>query len=639
MAYYNTDSIFISYKQVSNSRNVIDKGGAAMITLEKYKGIDVAVKHFNENIMNEIANELRILRSLQCENIIKFYGVTKTPSGSTCLIMEYAHNGNLFNYLNSNKLTADTKADMAIQISWGLRKYHENGIIHSDLKSNNILVNKYLVLKITDFGVSRTERELDVRGKTGGTVFYAAPERLSEDKELEKHYKDLPHLSDIYSYGLVVWEIATNGKSLYDRMEKDKVRELKNSEDSEHFQILFSNTDVSSSSKLRKIIEGCCKKSPLKRMPLEKVEFKLLEDFPFVEKKNHASKLISEGNYKEAIQILEDELSIRDKNDTMAAMVLLQRGYTYFKTCQYQDTLNTITLSLKIWENNPLALMQLGSAYCLIGQYHEAFVNINAAHGIDQNLRATAIRGFINCYNAFAYLARGYVNSKKNRGLKSAEDFAKYHRILENNPNLAFWTIYKTMRTPEIDTLISQPVKQYPNGMPVNQQSQFVDQQKPEKNYPNGMPINQQLQLFTQQQPAIQYLKDMFVAQQPTIQYLKGMFVTQPQYQNGMHVTQQPQLAAQQQPVTQYPNEMPIAQQPQFVDQQQPLTQYPNGMPVTQQPQLAAQQQPVTQYSNGMPFTQQPPVTQDPNGMFVIQQPQLAVPQQPVTQYPNGMPD
>ncbi|CAG8460321.1 12687_t:CDS:2 [Dentiscutata erythropus] len=474
MTQLSTDSIFIAYEQISRGGNVISKPGSCKITIEKYKGIDVAVKHFDENIVDKIANELRILRGIQCENIICFYGITKTPDGNTSLIMEYAHNGNLSKYLINHKLSEDTKADMAIQISRGLRKCHEYGIIHPNLKSYNILVNKYLVLKISGFGVSRAQRELDLRRETSGTVHFAAPERICKDEEMRKHYKEQPHLSDIYSYGLVVWELATNGKGLYAGLKDSEVREFKETEDSDHFKKLFSELD--GSSKLRKVIEGCCKKSPTKRMSLEEVEFELLKDFPFVKKKNLANVHIKECNYDEAIQILED-LDFRDKDNTMAAMVLIQRGFIYHKVCQYEDSIDDIMRLLEILSNNSFALIQLGLTYCFMGEYQKALENINEALDIDgENLHAKAIRGFIFCCMCNYEDAMNDLDA--NNESNSSEDIENFYTILVNKPDLAFWTIYKSMRNDEIDALIYEirslidsefPSPVIPYRMPVNQ--------------------------------------------------------------------------------------------------------------------------------------------------------------------------
>ncbi|CAG8765632.1 7286_t:CDS:2, partial [Gigaspora rosea] len=98
--------------------------------------------------------------------------------------MEYAEYGNLQNYLSKTQYEWEQKAEWAIDISRGLITCHEYGIPHLNMKTKNIFVDYALTLKFADFGLSYMRPILNIE---------------CTDK-------------DIYSYGLVVWEILMNGK-------------------------------------------------------------------------------------------------------------------------------------------------------------------------------------------------------------------------------------------------------------------------------------------------------------------------------------------------------------------------------------------------------------------------------------------
>ncbi|CAG8846048.1 757_t:CDS:2, partial [Gigaspora margarita] len=138
-------------------------------------------KQFKIDIMNEIIYELRKHKKLKNKNIVEFCGVVRSPNDKTFLVTEYVENRNLRDYLSDNYL------------EWnGLLECHNNDIIHSDLKTENILVDRNMTLKIADFGLSVTKFELDIGIVAGGALKWRAPERFAASAKFrQKLYPDI----------------------------------------------------------------------------------------------------------------------------------------------------------------------------------------------------------------------------------------------------------------------------------------------------------------------------------------------------------------------------------------------------------------------------------------------------------------
>ncbi|THG18244.1 hypothetical protein TEA_017188 [Camellia sinensis var. sinensis] len=119
---------------------------------------------------------------------------------------DYARNGSLFRLLQRNTTRLDwrRRVHMALDVARGMNYLHHYNppIIHRDLKSSNLLVDKNWTVKVGDFGLSRLKHETYLTTKTGkGTPQWMAPEVLRNESSDEK--------SDVYSFGVVLWELAT----------------------------------------------------------------------------------------------------------------------------------------------------------------------------------------------------------------------------------------------------------------------------------------------------------------------------------------------------------------------------------------------------------------------------------------------
>ncbi|KAF7032276.1 hypothetical protein CFC21_043468 [Triticum aestivum] len=175
-----------------------------------WHGSDVAAKVFSkqeysEEMINTFRQEVSLMKKLRHPNIILFMGAVLSQQ-RLCIVTEFLPRGSLFRLLRTNigKLDPRRRVNMAIDIARGMNYLHNSipTVVHRDLKSPNLLVDKNWTVKVADFGLSRLKLETFLTTKTGkGTPQWMAPEVLRSEPSNEK--------SDVFSYGVVLWELVT----------------------------------------------------------------------------------------------------------------------------------------------------------------------------------------------------------------------------------------------------------------------------------------------------------------------------------------------------------------------------------------------------------------------------------------------
>ncbi|EEC09615.1 tyrosine protein kinase, putative, partial [Ixodes scapularis] len=185
---------------------------------------EVAVKTCRVNLPDEhkkkFLQEGRILKQYDHPNIVKFIGicVQKQP---IMIVMELVPGGSLLAFLRNQgpKLNPKELLNMCIDTAAGMAYLESKNCIHRDLAARNCLVGRNNTVKISDFGMSREEEEYIVSdGMKQIPIKWTAPEALNFGKYTS--------VCDVWSYGILAWEIFSLGASPYCGMSNSRAREL-----------------------------------------------------------------------------------------------------------------------------------------------------------------------------------------------------------------------------------------------------------------------------------------------------------------------------------------------------------------------------------------------------------------------------
>ncbi|KAE8600125.1 hypothetical protein XENTR_v10013085 [Xenopus tropicalis] len=178
--------------------------------------IPVAIKTlkagYSEKQRRDFLSEASIMAQFDHPNIIRLEGVV-TRSKLTMIVTEYMENGSLDSFLKSRdgQFNIIQLVGMLRGISAGMKYLSDLGYIHRDLAARNILVNNNMVCKVSDFGLSRIlEDDPDAAYTTTGgkiPIRWTAPEAIT--------YRKFSSASDVWSFGIVMWEVLAYGERPY----------------------------------------------------------------------------------------------------------------------------------------------------------------------------------------------------------------------------------------------------------------------------------------------------------------------------------------------------------------------------------------------------------------------------------------
>ncbi len=189
--------------------DIIGKGGMANIFTAIHIPLErvVVIKEMGRSeSRRRFKQEALMSASLEHPNIVTTHDYFSI--GTSCyLVLEYVEGLNLAEIIeHTAPLHPQTAALIAREICLAIRYAHSNGILHRDIKPTNILISQKGEVKISDFGVARSEDSphLTSTGTVVGTPYYMSPEQAEG--------KDLTLQSDIYSLGIVLYEMVTGKK-------------------------------------------------------------------------------------------------------------------------------------------------------------------------------------------------------------------------------------------------------------------------------------------------------------------------------------------------------------------------------------------------------------------------------------------
>ena len=215
-------TIGISLKDLRLSDVNDDKGIAVQVAIKKL------IRSPSMTVKETFEKEIKFMSRLKHDNVVRLLAICST--GNPFIVMEYMENGDLNQYLKKfefafpdqptteNKLSAALLLYMCLQISSGLRYLASLKFVHRDLATRNCLVGEQNIVKIADFGMSRSLYDTDyykIRGRAMLPIRWMA---------YDCFYGRFSEKSDIWAFGIVMWEIFTFAKRQpYDEMTDQEV--------------------------------------------------------------------------------------------------------------------------------------------------------------------------------------------------------------------------------------------------------------------------------------------------------------------------------------------------------------------------------------------------------------------------------
>jgi eukaryotic-like serine/threonine-protein kinase len=199
----------------------------------------------------ELRNEVRAISSLNHPRILTIYEVG-SEDGVDYMATEYVDGENLREHLVRGPLGVRQAVEVGVALAEALTAAHEAGVIHGDIKPENVMLRRDGHVKVLDFGVARLARSKEPSAPFEGTVHYVAPEILLGAKPGER--------SDIFSFGVLLYEILV-GEPPFDGETMDGTRSAILSEEPRRLRRL--NRQVPAS--LEEIVDRALTKDPASR--------------------------------------------------------------------------------------------------------------------------------------------------------------------------------------------------------------------------------------------------------------------------------------------------------------------------------------------------------------------------------------
>ena len=171
--------------------------------LNRFVAVKVLKPEFREDttFIRKFKSEAQAAAVLTHPNIVNVFDVGD-DNGVYYIVMELIEGITLKEYISKKgKLSVKEATSIAIQVSMGLEAAHSHGIVHRDVKPQNIIISMDGKVKVTDFGIARAASSNTISSNVMGSVHYSSPEQVRGGYSDEK--------SDIYSLGITLYEMVT----------------------------------------------------------------------------------------------------------------------------------------------------------------------------------------------------------------------------------------------------------------------------------------------------------------------------------------------------------------------------------------------------------------------------------------------
>ncbi|MGE0101224.1 MAG: protein kinase [Blastocatellales bacterium] len=219
----------------------------------------------NEDRLQRFEQEARATSALNHPNILTVYDFG-SHEDSPYLVMELLEGEELRAQLNEGAIAPKTAIEYARQIADGLAAAHAKGIVHRDLKPENLFITKDGRVKILDFGLAKlrpqptmnagsevqTQKKITDPGTVMGTVGYMSPEQVQG--------KDLDHRSDIFSFGLILFEMLRGERAFQRETMAETMTSILKEDPPE-----LSEANAKISPQLERLVRRCLEKKPERR--------------------------------------------------------------------------------------------------------------------------------------------------------------------------------------------------------------------------------------------------------------------------------------------------------------------------------------------------------------------------------------
>jgi len=258
-------------------KKVIGEGSFGLVVKGMYAEMDVAIKRFKTkwHMMSvkdkaDFRAEINLGMELNHENIIRYYGYIEEPLS---VVMEFCPHGSLNDYFSTvNVALASEESWIEKMLKWtnsaarGIDYLHSKDIVHRDIAARNLLLNKHLEIRVSDFGMARLleiqDRDVDASNQTISTV---GPLKWMSPESIQK--REYSFKTDVFSFGVTAWEIFTMCSEPYGKLTdlQAGIQVVENNARPDLEKILFQN------STLLELISNCWHKDPAKRPLMDSV--------------------------------------------------------------------------------------------------------------------------------------------------------------------------------------------------------------------------------------------------------------------------------------------------------------------------------------------------------------------------------
>ena len=258
--------------------------GLSPIDDNKEISINVAVKKMKldsgDSSLLSFEKEMKFMSQLKHKNVVQLLAISRDGLEEPFMVMEYMANGDLNQFLvdhilttsnspSNGELSPQNLLSMAVQVAGGMAYLASHNFIHRDVASRNCLVGDGGIIKVADFGLSRNLYDsvyYRVKGKAKMPIRWMATECF---------YGKFSQFSDVWAYGVTVWEIYTMGREPpYPTLNDEEV--VEDALKGEHRMLL--NKPAACPDEVYDVLRSSCWASDYrKRAPFAKIHFQLTE--------------------------------------------------------------------------------------------------------------------------------------------------------------------------------------------------------------------------------------------------------------------------------------------------------------------------------------------------------------------------